>query len=154
MGRKSKVNDWLTEDALAMITGWARDKLTEKQIAEQKMEVNYSTFNDWKQKYPQLSQAIKKGRTPVAEKIEDNLYSRCEWREVNETFVEERRGKDGQIIETKRRMIKRWVPPSDTAMIFALKQLKREKWGEKIIEDETALNKAKEILGGVDSVID
>lgn len=154
MGRKSKVNDWLTEDALAMITGWARDKLTEKQIAEKKMGVNISTFYDWKKKYPQFSEAIKKGRAPVAEIIEDNLYSRCEWREVQETLVEERRDKEGEIIETKKRTIKRLVPPSDTAMIFALKQLKREKWGEKIADDETTLNRAKEILGGVNSAID
>ena len=47
MGRKGKHEEWLTEDALLMLRAWARDGLSDKQIA-QRIGIAESTFYEWK----------------------------------------------------------------------------------------------------------
>ncbi len=42
----AKYTEWLTEEGLIKIEGWARDGLIDKQIA-QNIGVAYSTFREW-----------------------------------------------------------------------------------------------------------
>ena len=42
---KSKINEWLQEDKLILLEGWARDGLTEEQIAKN-IGINRSTLWD------------------------------------------------------------------------------------------------------------
>lgn len=58
-GRKSKYHTHV-EPKLLLIEAWARDGLTIEQIAE-KLGVANSTFFDYKNKYPELSEVLKKG---------------------------------------------------------------------------------------------
>jgi hypothetical protein len=44
---KGKYKEWLTEEGLLLIEGWARDAMTNKQIAEN-IGINPKTFYDWK----------------------------------------------------------------------------------------------------------
>ena len=55
---RGKFEYWLTEDGLTLLEGWARDGLTDAQLAE-KMNIGARTLYDWKLKYPQISQALK-----------------------------------------------------------------------------------------------
>ena len=57
---RGKFGYWLTEDGLTLLEGWARDGLTDEQIAE-KIGINRATLYDWKKKYPNISNALKKG---------------------------------------------------------------------------------------------
>ena len=41
--------------------GYAREGLSDVQIAE-KMRISLTTYYDWQNKYPELSEAIKKGK--------------------------------------------------------------------------------------------
>ena len=50
---KSKAEKWLEPDGLLRIEGWARDGLTEEQIAKN-MGVSRSTLSDYKVKYPDI----------------------------------------------------------------------------------------------------
>lgn len=69
---KGKYEYWLTSDGLIKIEGWARDGLTEEQIASN-MGVAYSTLRLWKDKYSALLAALKKGKEVVDYMVENAL---------------------------------------------------------------------------------
>lgn len=71
---KPKYECWLSKDGLVLIEGWARDGLTEEQIAKDKMHVASSTLREWKGKYPAISAALKKGKELPDYKVENALY--------------------------------------------------------------------------------
>ena len=56
---KGKYQEWLEPDGLLLLEGWARDGLTDEQIAE-KIGVSTSTLYDWKAKYPEISESLKR----------------------------------------------------------------------------------------------
>lgn len=70
---KGKYQKWLEPDSLILLEGWARDGLTDEQIAHN-MGVAYSTLKDWKNKYPAISAALKKGKDVVDFEVENALY--------------------------------------------------------------------------------
>lgn len=70
---KGKYEKWLEPDSLILLEGWARDGLTDEQIAHN-MGVAYSTLKDWKNKYSAISAALKKGKDVVDFEVENALY--------------------------------------------------------------------------------
>lgn len=71
---KGKYEKWLKEENLLLLEGWARDGLTDEQIAKN-MGVSYSTLKDWKNKYSAISAALKKGKEVVDYEVENALLS-------------------------------------------------------------------------------
>ncbi len=71
---RGKFEYWLTGDALTLLQGWARDGLTDEQIAHN-MRVAYSTFRIWKDKFPAISAALKKGKEIVDYEVENALLN-------------------------------------------------------------------------------
>ena len=69
----AKYTEWLTEEGLLLIEGWARDGLIEEQIAKN-VGVSYSTFRDWKKKFSALSAALKNGKEIVDRQVENALF--------------------------------------------------------------------------------
>ena len=69
---KSKAGEWLEPDKLILLEGWARDGLTDEQIAHN-MGIATCTFYDYKNKYPEFSKAIKKGKEVVDFEVENAL---------------------------------------------------------------------------------
>lgn len=136
-GRKSLADEWLTEDSLLKLEGLARDKITDKDIALNYIGVAERTFTEWKAKYPAIVTALKKGRAPIAEKVETSLYDLCEVQEYIDTIIEEFYDSSNKLVSRHIRKTKRQVPPNPTAIIFALKNLKPGKWREK---QQIALN--------------
>jgi hypothetical protein len=70
---KGKYKEWLEPDGLLLISAWARDGLTDEQIAHN-MGVNVRTLYEYKNKYPQISQSLKKGKEVVDYEVENALY--------------------------------------------------------------------------------
>ena len=64
--------DTHVKDKLVVVEGWARNGLTEKQIAHN-LGVAYSTFRVYKEKYPALSAVLKKGREVIDFEVEGAL---------------------------------------------------------------------------------
>ena len=71
---KEKYQKWLEKENLILLEGWARDGLTDEQIAKN-MGISYSTLKDWKNKYSAISAALKKGKEVVDFQVENALLS-------------------------------------------------------------------------------
>lgn len=70
---KGKYEEWLEPEGLLRIEGWARDGLTEEQIAHN-MGISAKTLYNWKEKHLQLLQALKRGKEVVDRQVENALF--------------------------------------------------------------------------------
>lgn len=147
----------MTHDGLTRIEGWARDGLTDAQIAA-KMGISTTSLYDYQLKFPEITDALKRGKAPVDNEVENALYKRAVGGfEIKEKRVE--RWKDANGVEREHTVIiTREVPPDTTAQIYWLKNRRRDKWKDKwdidVNATEEVLATAREILGGVRSVIE
>lgn len=122
---RGKFEYWLTEDGLTLLEGWARDGLTDAQLAE-KMNIGARTLYDWKLKYPQISQALKKGKEVVDIQVENALLKRALGYDFQEEKIE-KSDKDGvKVVQTIKH-----IPPDTTAQIFWLKNRRPDRWRDK-----------------------
>ena len=71
-----RVQKWLEEDGLTLLEGWARDGLTREQIAE-RMGIAIRTFYKWQKKYPQIAQALRRGKELVDYQVEAALLDKA-----------------------------------------------------------------------------
>lgn len=121
----AKYEKWLEQEGLLLIEGWARDGLTDEQIAGN-MGVSRSTLNEWKKKYPDISDTLKNGKDIVDRKVENALLKKAlgyEYEEIKEKY------EFGELSE--RTIIKKQVVPDTTAQIFWLKNRKPKDWRDK-----------------------
>lgn len=124
-----KYYDWITEEGLLKIEGWARDGLTDEQIAHN-MGISPSTLYEWKKKYPEILEALKKGKEVVDREVENALLKRAlgyEYEEVKQIIEKDENGKDRKRVEK----ITKHVPPDTGAQIFWLKNRKPNEWRDK-----------------------
>ena len=135
---KGKYEKWLEPESLVLLEGWARDGLTDEQIAHN-MGVRRETLYDWKKKHPNISNALKRGKEIVDIEVENALLKRALGYEYTEEKVEisEKDGK--KVVQTVKH-----VAPDTTAQIFWLKNRRPEKWRDK---PETPDTKQDETLG-------
>ena len=117
-----KINEWLEKDKLILLEGWARDGLTDEQIAKN-IGINRTTLYDWKKKETNIADALKKGKEVIDFEVENALLKRALGYEYEEETYE-------NGILTKK--VKKQVAPDTTAQIFWLKNRKKEQWREKI----------------------
>ena len=141
IGRKGTYDEWLTEDGLLQIQGWAREGLTEQQLAHN-MGIGWTTLKDWKNKFPALVSAIKKGKAPVDLEVENALLKRALGYDYEETITEVEE-LDGGRQKKHVRKVKKHMPPDTTAQIFWLKNRRPGRWRDKI---EAAPETANELL--------
>lgn len=141
---KGKYQEWLMPEGLLKIEGWARDGLTDEQIA-QNMGIAYSTFRSWRDKFSAISAVLKKGKEVIDRQVENALLKRAlgyEYEEVKEKF-------EGGVL-TERTVTKKEVVADTTAQIFWLKNRKPDKWRDKpAYEDTSELDKLDAILKGL-----
>ena len=71
---KGKYQHWLTPEGLTLLEGWARDGLTDEQMA-QRMGITAKTLYEWKKRYGKICEALKKGKEVVACQVENALLS-------------------------------------------------------------------------------
>ena len=121
----AKYTEWITEEGLLKIEGWARDGLTDKQIAEN-IGVAYSTFRDWIKRFPALSAPLKRGKEVIDRQVENALLKRALGYEYVETTKELT---DLGLTVTKQ--VSKQVAPDTTAQIFWLKNRKPQEWRDK-----------------------
>ena len=124
---KGKYHEWLSEDGLIKIQGWARDGLIDEQIAHN-MGISRSTLSEWKNKYSDIADTLKKTKEIVDREVENALFKRAMGYKYDEVTYE--RGE-----EVKR--VTKEVAPDTTAQIFWLKNRKPAEWRDKIEQQQT-----------------
>lgn len=136
-----------TKDNLIRIAAYARNGLSEQQIAKN-MGVSYSAFRKAK-KDPDVGQqiitALIQTKEVVDFEVENMLRKRAMGYEYDEVKEEYEMG-----ILTKRTVTKKVVPPDVSAQIFWLKNRKPTEWRDRREVDNTiALEKLDEVLGQI-----
>lgn len=106
---------------LSTIEGWTRNGLILEQVSHN-LGVGLSNFMEYQKKYPELREALKRGREVSDLEVENALYKRA----MGYTTVE--------VIEEYGAVTKRTVkeiPPDTTAQIFWLKNRNPEAWRDR-----------------------
>lgn len=123
---KGKYQEWLTKEGLLRLQGWARDGLTDEQIATN-VGINVATLYDWKNKYPNIAEALKDGKDVADRQVENALFKSA----LGYTFDEVTKElKDDELVVTK--VVHKEVQPNTTAQIFWLKNRKRAEWRDRV----------------------
>jgi hypothetical protein len=123
---KSKYEEYI-KDNLMLVEGWARDGLNDEQIA-QNLGIHPSTLYEYKNKYPEFSEALKKGKEVIDRQVENALLKRALGYKYIET-TQEIDKETGTLIITKK--VEKEVQPDTTAQIFWLKNRKPQRWRDK-----------------------
>lgn len=159
---KGKYQEWLEPEGLLKIEGWARDGLTDEQIA-QNMGVAYSTFRTWRDKYSALSAVLKKNKDVADRQVENSLFERAlgGTHEVRKTFkVKEKYYDDHGKLCEKEKLVQAtdevYIPGDTTAQIFWLKNRKPDKWRDKLNRDCSSEDETEgvEIINDADKETD
>lgn len=130
------------KDKLILVEGWARDGLTDEQIAKN-LGISRDTFYSYKKQYSDFSYALKKGKEVIDFEVENALLKRALGYEYAEVTQERIIQKDeyGKVITdihgfpiykmVVTKTVKKEVAPDTTAQIFWLKNRKPKEWRDK-----------------------
>lgn len=114
-----------------MLTGWARDGLSEEQIAHN-MGISRETLRQWKNKFFGISVALKKGKDVADIEVENALYKRAVGYSYNEITKEAKINPETNKIElVTTKVVTKQVAPDTGAAAFWLKNRRPDKWREK-----------------------
>ena len=145
---KGKYQEWLTEEGLLQLESWARDGLTDEQIASN-MGIGYSTLQTWKSKYQDIQDTLKRGKEVVDIQVENALLKRAlgySYDEVTRERVLDYDQSTGQVVGSHMEItktVKKEVQGDSTAQIFWLKNRRPEQWRDKrdvSVEGEISTN--------------
>lgn len=73
---KGKYQQWLEPEGLTLLEGWARDGLTDEQIAHN-CGITATTLYEWKNRFSEISEALKKGKEVVDYQVENALLEKA-----------------------------------------------------------------------------
>ena len=148
MARISIYEQWEKDgelkDKLILIQGMARNGLTQQQIADN-LGINVDTLIEYKKKYTDFSEALKKGKEVVDIEVENALLKRALGYKYDEVTYE-------NGVETKR--VTKEVQPDTTAQIFWLKNRKPNNWKDRVEtdEDKEAVTNASQVIAKIRKV--
>lgn len=151
---KSTIAEWEEADKLLLLEAWARDGLTDIQIAEN-IGINVRTLYLWKKKSIPIFQSLKVGKEVADIEVENALRKKAlGFREKEQTVstrktVEYDNGKRvREITEPIVTEVERYYPPDTTAQIFWLKNRKPKQWRDKQ-EQKVDMTEAVRIIDNI-----
>lgn len=126
-GRKSAYRPEFAEQAAKLCELGA----TDVELADF-FEVSITTVNNWKSQFPEFFAALKAGKDAADDRIERSLYAKA----TGYTFdaVKIFCSKDGVVTQVPYR---EHVPPDTTAMIFWLKNRRKDQWRDRQEHEHT-----------------
>lgn len=133
---KGKYQEWLTKEGLLQLESWARDGLTDEQIASN-MGIGYSTLQTWKSKHQDIQDTLKRGKAVVDIQVENALLKRAlgySYDEVTKERVLDYDPSTGQVVGSHMEVtktVRKEVQGDTTAQIFWLKNRRPEQWRDK-----------------------
>lgn len=134
---KSRHEYWVAQEGLTLLSAWARDGLTDKQMSKN-MGIARSTLNEWKRKFPVISDTLKTNKDAADYEVENALYKKALGYNVKiqKAFkVKEVIYKDGKRIKETEKIVcaedEIHIPADTTAQIFWLKNRQPDKWRDR-----------------------
>lgn len=112
--RKTKnmciAEEWLEEDNLMLLSCWCRDGYTFQDIAN-RIGISKSTLRTWRDKYPEINEALKKGREIIDYKVENALLKSALGYKTKEVKVTTTI-KKGTVVETIKEVTEKEQAPN------------------------------------------
>lgn len=118
---KSKYPEVLEKIENGLVEGWARDGLTDEQIAYN-LGISINTFYRYKAEHNEFCEALKKGKEVIDYQVENALLKRALGYTYDEITYED---------EKPVKKVVKQVAPDVTAQIFWLKNRKPVEWRDK-----------------------
>ena len=145
-GRKSKYETHV-KPYLEQISEWY-ELQDEKQIATERLGISVSSFENYKNKYPELRDALKKGRQNLIGELKQTLRKKAKGYtyEETKTSIREENGKKVQVVEK----YKKYAHPDTGAIHLLLKNLDPE-WTN---DDKTTIDLKRKQLELTERKID
>lgn len=137
---KSKADEWLEQDKLTLLEAWARDGLTDEQIANN-MGISVASLYNYKNQHLEILEALKKGKEVVDIEVENALLKKCFGYNVpvKKTFKLKQAEYDpetGKKIKEYEELVEGYdevhIPADTTSQIFWLKNRKPKQWKDKV----------------------
>ena len=154
---KNKYDKWLTNDGLTMLEAWARDGLSDAQTAKN-CGVAKETLCRWKSKYPEIGEALARGKVVIDIEVENALLKRAKGYEYEETKVESHiigEGEGARVIERRITKTKKHQPADVASAFIWLKNRKPDVWRDKpVVENRKIMEKLDRVIGGIDVIAD
>lgn len=126
--KPSPVDYWRTEDGLTLLTAWKRDGLSDKNICE-RINVTKAMMVRWKQQYPEINEALSRGKELVDYMVENALLKAAlgyQTKEIKVTL-----GKkviSGETFQVLKETTIKNVGPNTVACLAWLNNRKHEQW--------------------------
>lgn len=152
----SKITEWQTKDKLILLTAWARDGLTDEQIAKN-IGISRQTLYKWKNDNIDILNALKKGKEVVDIEVENALLKKALGYKYDEVTYERVYDKDRQeYVKQETKRVTKEVQPDPLSIFYWLKNRKPDKWKDKIsdTENDEQIKEAKDILIKIRKVAD
>lgn len=128
---KGKYEQWLDGDSLLRLEAWARDGLTNEQIAHN-MGITKETLRVWRGKFPAISAALKRGKEVVDIQVENALLKRALGYKYEETTRERSIDREtGEEKLTVTKVVTKEVIPDVGAQAIWLKNRRPDKWRDR-----------------------
>lgn len=147
---KGKYQKWLEPEGITLLSGWARDGLSEEQIAHN-MGISRETLRLWKHKYFGIFAALKKGKEIADIEVENALFKRAIGYSYKETTKERHINTEtgkSELVVTK--VVEKQVAPDTGAAAFWLKNRRPDKWRDKTDERKnTSDGQLAELIEGL-----
>lgn len=120
------VDDWLTDDGLLLLECWARDGYTMMDISN-RIGIDNDTFLRWKDRYPEIRQAVSKGKELVDYEVENALLKSALGYKTKEVKVTTTM-RYGKVVETIKETTDKEIAPNVTAIQMWLYNRQKDKW--------------------------
>ena len=138
---KGKYEEWLKLDGLTRLEAYARDGLTDEQIAHN-MGVSIATLYNYKRDHLAILDALKRGKEVVDIQVENKLFQRAMGYSYDEitkekVYIKDENGKNCRSEIQVTKIVTKEVAPDVTAQIFWLKNRKPRDWRDKTDIDYT-----------------
>lgn len=146
---KPKVVEWLSSYKLQMLTIMAASGLTMKALAKE-IGITEPTLKKWRNENPEIEAAIKRGTTPLDDRMESELYMNAIDRYVAEDEIVYDYDANGQLV--RERIVSRkykHIKADTTAQLFWLCNRRPSVWRDIRAVAKAAETAEIESSGGV-----
>ncbi|MBQ4403489.1 MAG: helix-turn-helix domain-containing protein [Selenomonadaceae bacterium] len=125
MRNKAIYKNWIAGDGLERVREWARQGLTDKQIAKN-IGVTTVAYYDWRKRFPAFGESIDKARAELRSELEKFMFDLATGKayvEEIKTILDPSTGTVVRIEKTRKQL-----PPNANLQTFLAKNLIPEKY--------------------------